>query len=250
MKVLIFEDERLTAERLVLLLKRYDPEIEVIDVLETVKQGVNWFKNNPDPELIFMDIHLTDGSCFELFAELKIEVPIIFTTAYDKYAIQAFKVNSVDYLLKPIDFEELEAAIQKFENSRGKQTVDQELYKTILQKMMKSYKQRFLVKKGEQLIYLKTQDIAYFIYDDGLVFAYTNSAKRYVIDHTIQQLEDMLDPEQFYRLNRKIIVQLNAIAQIHKFFNGRLLIKTDPAIDQEITVSRDKVADFKKWLDQ
>lgn len=250
MKILIFEDEHLTAERLLQLLSKYPTEFEVLGVLESVNQGVEWFKNNAQPDLIFMDIQLTDGSSFEIFNEVKIEAPIIFTTAYDQYAIQAFKVNSVDYLLKPIDYSDLELAIQKFEKLLPKPTTDNSLYKELLNQMMKPHKKRFLVKVGEQLKHVNIEDIAYFINDDGLVFMYANSGKRYMLDYTIEQLEKLVDSTAFFRINRKLIIGLNSIDQIHKYFNSRLKLKLQPEIDIDVIVSRDRVNGFKAWLDK
>jgi two-component system response regulator LytT len=243
MKVLIFEDEALTADRLIILLKKYDPAIEILCVLESVKQGIAWFQNNTKPDLIFMDIHLADGSGFELFDEIKIDAPIIFTTAYDK-------LNSIDYLLKPIDYEELKTAIIKFENLKGKVQNDSDIYKDFLQQLMKPYKKRFLVKKGEQFNYINTQDIAYFMYDESLVFVYTNSAMRFILDQSIEMLEKQLNPDNFYRINRKFIINLKSIALIHTYFNNRLKLQLKPDIQTEVLVSREKVSNFKKWLNK
>jgi DNA-binding LytR/AlgR family response regulator len=249
MKVLIFEDEALTADRLRILLKKYDTDIEILAVLESVKQGVEWFQKNSAPDLIFMDIHLSDGSSFEIFTEIKIDTPIIFTTAFDKYAIQAFKVNSIDYLLKPIDFDELKTAITKFENLLGKPQIDNDIYKDFLQ-LMKPYKKRFLVKIGEQFKYINTEDIAYFMYDESFVFALTINSKRFIIDQSIEMLEKLLNPEDFYRINRKMIISLKSIAQIHTYFNNRLKLLLKPDIQIDVIVSREKASDFKKWLNK
>jgi two-component system, LytTR family, response regulator LytT len=250
MRVLMFEDEALTADRLIILLKKYDPDIEILAVLESVKQGIKWFQENPNPDLIFMDIHLSDGSSFEIFAEVKINTPIIFTTAYDKYAIQAFKVNSIDYLLKPIDFEELKAAISKFENLKANPLHDIDIYKDFLHQIMKPYKKRFLIKTGEQLKYINTEDIAYFMYDESLVFAYANNSKRFIVDQSIGMLENLLDPDDFYRINRKFIISLKSIAQIHTYFNSRLKLRLTPDIQTDVIVSREKALGFKKWLNK
>ncbi|MDA3891666.1 MAG: LytTR family DNA-binding domain-containing protein [Salinivirgaceae bacterium] len=250
MKVLIFEDEPLTGERLVKLLEKYSAEIEVLNIIESVKQGVNWFKSNPKPDLVFMDIQLTDGTSFEIFKEINIDAPIIFTTAYDQYAIQAFKVNSVDYLLKPIDYADLEAAIHKFEKLSPKPETDNSIYKVLLNHMLKPHKQRFLVKIGEQLKHINTADIAYFINDEGVVFAFMQNGKRYMLDYTIEQLDKEVDPLAFFRINRKFIVSLPAINQIHRYFNSRLKLKLKPEIDTDIIVSRERVNDFKAWLDK
>lgn len=249
MKVLIFEDEALTAERLVRLLNKYDSEIDIIDILESVDQGVKWFSTNTAPDLIFMDIQLTDGSAFEIFEQVNIDVPIIFTTAYDQYAIQAFKVNSIDYLLKPIDSTDLEKAISKFKKYKATEGSNVDMYKSLLQQITKAYKQRFLVKVGEQLKYVNTSEVAYFVHEEGLVFAYTELNKRYVLDQSIEQIEKIIDPADFFRINRKMIVSLPAIAQMHRYFNSRIKLKLNPDFGDEVIVSRDRVGDFKSWID-
>lgn len=250
MKVLIFEDEALTSERLIVLLKKYDPATEILAVLESVQDGILWFKKNTKPDLIFMDIHLADGSAFEIFAETQIDVPVIFTTAYDKYAIQAFKVNSVDYLLKPIDFDELKIAIDKYKNLSGSKEVGIETYKEILQHLTQPYKKRFLVKSGEQFRYINTSDVAYFIHDEGFVFGFTFEAKRFIVEHSLEELNNLLNPDDFFRINRKMIINLQSIAKIHTYFNSRLKLELKQDAQLEVIVSREKVSDFKKWLNR
>lgn len=250
MRVLIFEDEALTAERLLRLLAEYNSDIEVIDILESVEHGVKWFRANTMPDLIFMDIQLNDGSCFELFEQVKIEVPVIFTTAYDQYALQAFKVNSIDYLLKPIEYKDLEAAIQKYKKVTSKPAADYAMYMGLLQQINKSYKQRFLVKIGDQLKYVSTNEVAYFVHSEGLVFAYTDSSKRHILDQSIEQIEQLVDPEEFFRINRKIIVKLPAIKQMHRYFNSRLKLQLMPELGEDAIVSRDRVSSFKNWIDR
>lgn len=247
MRVLIFEDEALSSEQLVRMLSEYDKDIQVLDVIESVKQGIAWFQKNDYPDLVFMDIHLADGSCFELFSSIDIEAPIIFTTAYDQYAIQAFKVNSVDYLLKPIDFDDLATAIDKFKRI-GKLS-DNEKVVGILQQITKEYKQRFLVNKGDEIFYVNTEDISYIVYDEAVVFAYTMENKRYMLDQSIEKLSTLLDPSKFYRINRKMIVSLKGISKIHRYFTSRLKLELIPEAPVEAIVSREKVSDFKKWLD-
>ncbi len=248
MQVLIFEDEILTSEQLIRMLIEYDKKIEVIGVIETVKEGLNWFLNNKNPDLIFMDIHLADGSCFEIFSEIKINVPIIFTTAYDQYAIQAFKVNSIDYLLKPVDFDDLKKAIDKFKSINDGLNNGQLV--TILQEITKSYKQRFLVNKGDKIIFINTTDIAFFMYDESVVFAYTSDSKRYIIDNTIEKITGLINPNDFYRINRKMVVSLKSIIKIHRYFNNRIKLELKPNTPIEAIVSREKVSGFKKWLDK
>jgi DNA-binding LytR/AlgR family response regulator len=246
MKVLIFEDEKLNAERLVELIKRYDPSTEVTAILESVKQGIEWLTKNPSPELIFMDIRLTDGLSFELFEKMNIEIPVIFTTAYDEYAIRAFKVNSVDYIVKPVDFSELKAAIDKFR--KLKPLLSREFIQNILEHSNTKYKNRFLVKVGDQLRHIECSDIAYFMFEDGLVMAVTKGKSSLPMDYSLDHLEQLLNPSDYFRLNRKIIARINSIAKIHSYFNGRLKIELIPTVDKDIIVSRERVGRFKEWM--
>ncbi|WP_321288664.1 LytTR family DNA-binding domain-containing protein [uncultured Sunxiuqinia sp.] len=250
-RILIFEDEQLTAERLEQLLLRLGYDLDILGVLNSIKQGVAWFKSNPNPDLILMDIHLSDGSCFELFNKVTIDVPVIFTTAYDDYAIKAFKVNSIDYLLKPIDFQDLSEAFNKFRkyqspDPQAKQQLIQSLYEQISRKG--KYKQRFLVKLGEQLKRIESREIAYFIFDDGLVWANSQSGLRLPMDQSLEQLEQLLDPSQFFRINRKMLINLNSVKKIHLYFNSRLKLHLDPDFGKDVIVSRERVNDFKEWM--
>lgn len=246
MKVLIFEDERLNAERLADLIHRCDISAEIVAVLESVKQGVNWLMKNPHPELIFLDIRLTDGLSFELFEKVNVESPVIFVTAYDEYAIRAFKVNSIDYLVKPVDFNELRAAIDKFK--KLKIHIPAEFIQSVLKQVDAKFKSRFLVKIGDQLKHIQTEDIAYFIFEDTMVMAVTKAKSSLPMDYSLDQLEQMLDPKDFFRLNRKIISNISSIAKIHSYFNGRVKIELSPNLKEDVIVSREKTGKFKEWL--
>ncbi len=246
MKILIFEDEKLNAERLIELIKRYDSSVKVMAVLESVKKGVEWLAENPAPELIFMDIRLADGLSFELFEKVNIDIPVIFTTAYDEYAIRAFKVNSVDYLVKPINFIELRSAIDKYK--KVKPILTPEFIQTILQQSNPKYKNRFLVKIGDQLRHVDCRDIAYFIFEDGLVMAITKAKSSLPMDYSLDRLEELLNPADFLRLNRKIIARLDSVGKIHSYFNGRLKIELLPTVDEDVIVSRERVGRFKEWM--
>jgi len=251
LKVLIFEDESLSAEHLVKLVQRYDPQIELLGIVESVKQGVEWFSDHPDPDLLLMDIQLSDGSCFDLFMQVKLEIPVIFTTAYNEYAIQAFKVNSIDYLLKPVDFQDLKKAFEKFGKQHQSRNPHQEqLYEQLYQRLIlpTQYIKRLLVKIGEQLKQVLVDDIAFFQFDDGLSWAVTFGKNRMPLDHPLDELEQMLDSRQFFRINRKFIVNSNAIEKIHTYFNNRLKLQLRPDPETEVLVSRERVADFKNWL--
>ena len=251
MKVLIIEDEIPAAKRLRNLLSEQLPTVDILDSLDSVDSAVQWLNTFKRPDLIFMDIQLSDGLSFDIFNQAEVDSPIIFTTAYDEYAVQAFKVNSVDYLLKPIDPAELQQAILKYKNlHESKITYDRMSIQSIINSItQKEYKNRFLVKTGSQLSYIQTNDIAYLYSDDGLVYVMTNSGKRYILDYTLEQLYDLLDPKHFFRINRKIIVKIDAIHRIHTYFNSRLKLELLPRTDLEAIVSRERVSDFKSWLD-
>lgn len=250
MRVVILEDEKLSAEHLQAMLKRVEPSIEVLQVFDSVKKSVEYFKKNQEADLLFVDIHLADGISFEIFSKVKIEVPIIFTTAYDEYAIKAFKLNSVDYLLKPIDIEELKVAIEKFKKGiQAKQSIIAEDLSAIIQNVHKQYKNRFMVKIGDTISSLKTEDINYFLSEDGLALAITSQNKKYPIDYTLDQLEEMVSPELFFRINRKVLVNINSVQKASAYFNSRLKLSVVGLNEEDAVVSRERVADFKKWLD-
>jgi DNA-binding LytR/AlgR family response regulator len=252
LKLLIFEDESLSAEHLVNLINRYDSDIEIQGIMESVKQGVEWLNNHPQPDLLLMDIQLSDGSCFELFKQINQDIPVIFTTAYNEYAVQAFKVNSIDYLLKPIDFSELQLAFEKFRKQGQTRTLNPEqIYDQVYSRLIQNnqYKKRLLVKIGEQLKQVNTEDIAYFMFNDGMCWAVTFAKNRLPVDYTLEEIEQMFDPKLFFRINRKFIVRPEAIEKIHTYFNNRLKLQLRPDPETEVLVSRERVQDFKIWLD-
>lgn len=253
MKVVIIEDELPAAKRLQKLINQVHPSAQITEVIDSVETAVSWIKVNPAPDLIFMDIQLADGLSFDIFRQAPVNAPVIFTTAFDQYALKAFKVNSVDYLLKPIDTEELHRAFQKY--TQHYQTPpaphsQQTIQDLIAQMTQKTYKERFLVKIGQQLSYVNVKDIAYFYAEEGLVHALEYSNKRNILDFTLDQLEGILAPKHFFRINRKMIINLAAIAKIYTYFNSRLKLDLTPAAKIEVIVSRDRVSDFKQWLDQ
>lgn len=251
MKVLIIEDEIPAAKRLAKLVMQFRPNAQILEVIDSVDGAIKWLNTFEKPDLLFMDIQLSDGLSFDIFNHTEIQSPIIFTTAYDQYTLKAFKVNSVDYLLKPIDPDELEKAFLKFDKIfRQPQSYDTSAIENLLKVMtQKEYKSRFLVKVGQQLTYIPVEDISYFYSDDGLLCAKTINGKRHILDYTLDQLEQVLDPSQFFRINRKIITRINAINKIHTYFNSRLKLELLPKTELEVIVSRDRVGGFKKWLD-
>ncbi len=250
MKVVIVEDEKLTAEHLALLLQKIDNTIEVVQYLDTVKATINAFKNGLQADLLFLDIHLADGNSFEIFKEIKTEIPIIFTTAFDKYAIQAFKQNSIDYLLKPISLNDLKFALDKYHKQQ--QTVNKNLIENITnayQQMNKQYKGRFMIKHGQSIETIESTEIHHFETQESLSFLVTAKNNRFAIDYTLEQLETILQPKDFFRINRKVIINIKSIEKVNTYFNGRLIIKTNYLDDDARIVSRERVNDFKKWLD-
>jgi DNA-binding LytR/AlgR family response regulator len=250
MRVLIIEDERPAANRLRQLLKDMLPDSEIYGHLDSIVSAVEWFRSYPAPDLIFCDIQLADGQSFEIFEKVKIESPIIFTTAFDQYAIKAFKLNSVDYLLKPIDPNELDQALTKFKSLKTAPALDAGLLKSILQQSEKTYKSRFMVRFGETIQSIGTDEAAYFYSQDKVVFLQTRQGRKYVLDYTLDQLEEMLDPKRFFRLNRKYLAAVDVIESIYTYSNSRLKIRLQQCEDNDILVSREKVGVFKEWLDQ
>lgn len=253
-KVLLIEDEWHAAESLTDMIRILRPEYHVVEVLSSITEALNFFEKPPKIDLIVSDIHLADGVSFELFKQIEIQIPIIFTTAFDAYAIQAFKVNSIDYLLKPIRANELEIAIQKFESQRQfQQTVPNiEALQAWLQNHVpttKSFKQRFLVKNRQHYITIQTTEIAFFTAVNGLVFLTTFQNQRHLIDMTLDQLEMQLDHKRFFRANRQLIVQVDAVKQVAPYFKGKLLLHLQPHPENEQTVSQSRATDFKRWLD-
>lgn len=249
MNVLVFEDEALSAQRLCTLITQIDSSMNILAVIDSVSKGIEWLQNHAMPDLMFMDIHLSDGIVFEVFNQIKISSPIIFTTAFDEYAIKAFKVNSVDYLLKPIDKEELEQAIIKFKTIRQDISILSSFVNDYLQKTITPYKSRFLVKIADQLKHIFVEDIAYFRSEGDFVVAITYSKSKYNIDNSLEQLDKILNPSLFYRINRKYIISLSSIERIHNHFNGRLKLQLKPSANDDVFVSRERVGAFKLWLD-
>ncbi|MCU0430472.1 MAG: LytTR family DNA-binding domain-containing protein [Cytophagaceae bacterium] len=248
MKVVLIEDERFSAERLVHLLAQIDPSIEVVAILPSLEKCLTWFQEHPEPDLIFSDIQLEDAHSFELFSQLPIKAPIIFTTAYDQYALQAFKQNSIDYLLKPIDPEELKAALKKYGELEYR--TQKRGLKTEQLKWKEGYKERFLVKKGSQFVVVKISEVAYFKSDQKLCYLITHDHQKLVIDQTLDQLTEQTDPRKFNRISRNRLISLECIRKIHNHLNGRLKLELHPAEDEEeIFVSRERVQAFKEWLD-
>jgi DNA-binding LytR/AlgR family response regulator len=259
MNVVVIEDERLTAERLISLVKKYDASIHVLAQICSVEEALTWFKNNPaaSVDLIFMDIHLEDGDSFQIISKLNLMTPIIFTTAFDGYMIKAFKVNSIDYLLKPVNYEELAAALDKFRSFRFReidvqststQTDIKRLIKQLSQDNNPHFKDRFMVTVGTRIRSIKTETIAYFYLEDKTVRLVTNDGTILPIDHSLDKLMQMIDPRQFFRVSRQFVVSLNSVQLVHTISPGKLKLDLIPTTKHEVTVSGDRVSDFKEWL--
>lgn len=250
MRILIIEDEKPASLKLQRMLHELDDTITIAASLESVEESSNWFLNNPPPDLVFMDIQLEDGLCFEIFENISISIPVIFTTAYDEYAIRAFRVNSVDYLLKPIKAEELRNAIDKFRKIHGRKK-DERVIDSMLKQMETRRRERFLIKVGQHYRPVQVADIHFFFTREGSAFISTGSGRDYAIDFSLDRLEQMLDPKKFYRVNRNYLVNIVSIKDIIAYSSSRLkLILEGQDRQDDVIVSRDRVADFKKWMDR
>ncbi len=251
MKVVIIEDEIAVADRLEQLLKQIDDKIIVLEKIRTIRDAVAWLQQN-HPDLIFMDIHLADGLSFKIFEQIEIKTSVIFTTAYDQYAIKAFKVNSIDYLLKPIKIDELTQSIQKFKNISKDfltKTLDyQSIIKVIGNK--NAYKKRFIISIGRKIKIINTSSIAYFYVMNKCNFMLTNKNESLHLDYSLNKLESMLDPEYFFRINRKYIININSIKNIYTLSKSKIKIELIPPADEEIIISYKKSGEFKHWIGQ
>lgn len=250
MKILIIEDENPAAKRLVKLIKEYIPEAQVFGNLDTITAAVQWLGSNPEPDLIFLDIQLADGISFDIFEQVKVNAPIIFCTAFDQYAIRAFKLNSIDYLLKPVDPAELEAALTKFRSGRKEPAINIDQIRLMLGQSAKSYKNRFLVKTGERIQTIDVQEVAFFFSEDKVTLLQTRTGKKFIVDYTLDEIEEMVDPTTFFRLNRKYISAIAAIKEVFTYSNSRLKIHLENSSDHDILISREKMSAFKIWLGQ
>jgi DNA-binding LytR/AlgR family response regulator len=250
-KILIIEDERLAAEKLERLILKLRPGWEVLGPIETVSHSVKWLSQNPIPDLTMMDIHLSDGISFDIFDQLNLLSPVIFITAYDEYAIRAFKVNSIDYLLKPIDPDALEAALAKFERLGSFSVIDKQRTDDLRQQLGQTYKSRFLVRVGFNMISVLARDIQYFFISERSLFFHTFQGKTYDIDYSLEQLQQIIDPGQFFRINRNCIVNIDAVSKLVSYSSSRIKLELQPEVrSDDLIVSRERVADFRKWMDR
>lgn len=250
MTTVIVEDEDLAAWGLISKIKHLHPGVDILATLDTVKAAVQWFRENPAPDLAFFDIQLADGLGFEIFEQVKVPCPIIFTTAYDAYALRAFKVNSVDYLLKPVDQEDLARALSKLHQLRSPAALDTDTIRQMIQILKpKQYKNRFMVKVGDHLTAIAAEDIGFFFGENKIVWLRHQNGRKYPVDYNLEQLEDILDPQYFFRLNRQYITSIGVIKDVVSYSNSRLKVTLrEPMNTDDILVSREKVEAFKMWL--
>ncbi|MEL4307773.1 LytR/AlgR family response regulator transcription factor [Joostella sp. CR20] len=250
MNVIIIEDEAPAGRRLQRMLEKLN--VEVATTLQSVAEAILWFKNNPQPDLIFLDIQLSDGLSFEIFDEVTITSAIIFTTAYDEYALQAFKLNSIDYLLKPIDEDELKQAVTKYQNFQPVKSDVQlnfeDIKKLLVNPIERTYRKRFTVKVGQHLKLIPVDEVVCFYSENKGTYLHTNQNRSYLLDTTLEALQDELPPEKFFRVSRKFCIHIDAVKDIINYSNARLQVKLNQFDAQEIIVSRERVKDFKDWL--
>jgi len=252
LKTVIVEDETLATKKLEALIKKYDPSIEILAKLPSIKEAVKWFNQNTAPDLIFMDIHLEDGLSFAIFEATSIQIPVIFTTAFDEYTINAFKVNSIDYLLKPINYEDLSRSLDKFHQLKRQFSSNAIDIKGLLDSLVpkeNNYKSRFLVNEGNNMIMIDISDVACFFAEDKFAFMVTHKGKQYLVDITLDKLSQALDPKLFYRVNRQFILSAKSIGTMSKYGTNKLRVNLIPTSNKEVFVSMDKYTDFKSWLD-
>jgi len=255
-KVVIIEDE-LPAQRLLKeTLQEIDIKTEVVCCLNSIKSAVEWFKNNSHPDIVLLDIKLSDGLSFEIFKQVNIESSIIFTTAYDEYAIQAFKVNSIDYLLKPVEKDELQTAFEKYQHYNKQFIQEKNSYidfselAVLIKSEKTEYRKRLLIQSNESFFHLPVDDIALFYSMQGITFAVTFEKREYPVNFSLENLKDQLQPDNFFKINRQFIVNIDAIKRVHSYFNGKLKLEIKPSHAENVIIGKDKVASFKRWMDR
>jgi DNA-binding LytR/AlgR family response regulator len=250
MNVLIFEDEKPTAIRLASLLSEIDKSIKIAGILGSVGAGKKWYKENQMPDLIFQDIILSDGNCFDIFDAVEVTSPVIFTTAFSEYAIRSFQVNSIDYIIKPYDIKDLKSALDKYRKLKGAfHPPEKGLLEEILKKKTFVPKKRFLVKIGDNYLLISSEDIAYIASEEGLTFATLFNKERHIVNYSVVDLAKQMDPSAFFQINRKMIVNIKSVKKISSWFNSRLKLSLIPSQSEDAVVSRERTSAFKEWLD-
>lgn len=250
MKALIIEDEKLARDKIKQLIARYQDDTQIVAELDSIENTVSWLQQNPHPDVMFVDIHLADGLSFDIFDKVEVNIPVIFTTAYNQYAIRAFRVNSIDYLLKPIQYEDLSRSLDKLHDLNFKQDQhDLQALKQLINQASHKYKSRFVTKIGDNIQSVAVEDILYFYTEYKGVYLVTNSQKL-LISYPLEEVEELVDPQKYFRLNRKYIASLEAIQKIKTFSNSRLKIDLVNCEDNDVLISREKASQFRSWLDQ
>jgi len=256
MKIAIIEDE-IPAQRLMKdMLEKIDPKIEIVGCFKSVKSTVEWFSNNPHPDIALFDIQLADGLSFQIFDQVKIQSMVIFTTAFDEYTLQAFKVNSLDYLLKPIDQDEMQQALGKYETYRQRffseknSSINFHDIVSAIQNAQPNYRKRFLIHTNESFFHLPVEQIAWFYSQQKITFAVTNDQHEYPIEFSLENLKEQLNPDEFFKINRNYIIRINAIKRIHSYFQGKLVLDVEPSPSEKIIVGKDKAHEFRQWLNR
>ncbi|WP_374163216.1 LytR/AlgR family response regulator transcription factor [Arcticibacter sp. MXS-1] len=255
MQVLIIEDEAPAAEKLQKQLLECDSSITILDVLNSVESSVEWLRVNKHPDLILLDIHLADGLCFDIFKQVKVKSPVIFCTAYDQYALKAFELNSIDYLLKPVQAQKLEKSLEKMKDVQQQRSpvVEGDLLNNLMSmigRQESNYKSRFMVRIGNRIQAVKAGDIAYFYSRNKLTLLVTKDGQSFPVDYSLDDLIQLLDPAVFFHVNRSLIIHIDAAREIHPYFKGRLKLVLHPPLDEEVVVSSQRTPLFKDWLDQ
>jgi two-component system, LytTR family, response regulator LytT len=257
MNVFIVEDEPLAVKKLERLLREVALDLQVAGTAGSIRAAVEWLENNPAPDLIFLDIELSDGQSFEIFQRTSVQSPVIFVTSYDEFALQAFKVNSIDYLLKPVQREELAAAIDKYRQLKEQYAREANPLSASIESLLMSlsgaaaqptWRTRFLVKHLQKYVTVEVSDIAYFWSEGRVNFFKTHKGQKYLVEYTMEEIEAMLNPNDWFRVSRQFLVSVPAVAEIHPYFNNRLKLHLNPKEPEEVTVSRERVSDFKVWL--
>ncbi|MDH3711012.1 MAG: LytTR family DNA-binding domain-containing protein [Cyclobacteriaceae bacterium] len=249
MKIVILEDELMASKRLRSIVGKLEPTAEILEVLDSVESAVAWFKEHPMPQLIFMDIQLADGISFEIFNQVTITAPVIFTTAYDEYTLKAFKVNSIDYLLKPLKSEEVRQSLKKFRDlNQNSNVIDYQQLALALENQTTPRQQRIVVKYGQHIEAIDLGKAAYFYTEEKIVFMRTLEGKRFALDYTLEELAQMLDPKKFFRINRQFVVSIDAIEKMYQYSKSRVKLMLKPPMNIDTIVSTDRSSNFKKWL--
>lgn len=248
MKVIIIEDEKYAAKGLERMLLKLRSNIKIVKKIADVETGIAYFKKHPEPDLLFCDIQLSDGDVFEMFKIHPVKCPVVFTTAYDEFAIKAFQVNSINYLLKPIKQKELQETLLKFETHYQTTDINFDRIQEILHKP--TYKSRFIGKIGQNIQIIPTEDIAYFLSEEGLTFLFTSKGRRFIVDYPLEKLQHLLNPDNFFRANRQLLIHIQSIEKIEPYFKGRLLLELQPEAKDKQTISQNKAAAFKEWLNK